>query len=104
MCLGFLQTDVADEVGVGDLVVLGGFSMKNTVPVPLTCLFGNGASYTETMGEESTPFICKKGAFPDGCVRTEEELGKGALFAGRRWSGGESGNMMSVPLVGGALG
>ena len=34
------------------------------------------------MGEESIPFI-RKGAFPDGCVGTEEELGKGALFAGR---------------------
>ena len=44
-------------------------------------LFGSGASYTEAMGEESTPFICK-GVFPDGCIGTEEELCKGALFAG----------------------
>ena len=45
-------------------------------------LFGGGASYTEAMGKESTPFICK-GSLPDGCMGTEEELGKGALFDGR---------------------
>ena len=66
-------------------------------------LFGGGASYTEAMGKESTPIICK-GAFPDGCVGTEEKFGNGALFAGRGWSGGESGDRMSVPLIGGAFG
>ena len=104
MCLGFLRTDVADEVDVGDLVVLGdlGFLDKEYCASAFD-LFGSGASYTEVMGDESTPFICK-GSFLDGCVRTEEKLGKGALFASRGWSGGESGDMMSVSFVGGALG
>ena len=65
-------------------------------------LFDSGASYTEAMGEESTSFICK-GAFPYSCIRTKKEFGKGALFAGCGWSGGESGDMMSIPFVGGAL-
>ena len=60
-------------------------------------------SYPEAMGKESTSFFCK-GAFPDGCVGTEEELGKGALFADCGWSSGKSSNMMSVLLIGGALG
>ena len=66
-------------------------------------MFGSRVSYPEAMGKESTSFFCK-GAFPDGCVGTEEELGKEALFAGRGWSGGKSGDMMIVPLVSGALG
>ena len=54
------------------------------------------------MGEESTPLI-GKGAFPDGCIGTAKELGKGALFSGRWWSGGECGDVVGVSFVGGAL-
>ena len=78
--------------------------MKNTGCAGAFDLFGSGARDIKAMGEESTPFICK-GAFPDGCVGTEKELGKGALFAGRWWSGGKSGDVMSVSFVGcGAFG
>ena len=104
MCFGLLRTDVADEVGVGDFVVLGDLGLLDKKYCARAFdLFDGEASYTEAMGEELTPMICK-GAFPDGCVRTEEKFGKGALFAGRGWSGGESGDGMSVPLIGGALG
>jgi hypothetical protein len=104
MCLGFLPMDVADEVGVGSLVVLGDLGLLDKkYCAGAFDLFGSGATYTEAMGEKLTPFICK-GAFPDSCVGTEEELGNEALFAGCGWSGGESGDMMIVPLVSGALG
>ena len=66
-------------------------------------LLGGGSRSSEAMGEESTPFVCK-GAFPDGCVGTEKELGKGALFAGSWWSGGERGDVVGVSLVVSALG
>ena len=52
----------------------------------------------EAMGEESTPLI-GKGAFPDGCIGTAKELGKGALFSGRWWSGGECGDVVGVSLL-----
>ena len=66
-------------------------------------LFGGGSRDAEAMGEESTPFICK-GAFTDGCVGTEKELGKRALIASRWWSGGERSDVVGVSFVGGALG
>ena len=60
MCLGFLRTDVADEVGLGDFVVLGDLGLLNKkYCVHAFDLFGSGASYTKAMGEELTPFICK---------------------------------------------
>ena len=66
-------------------------------------LFGGGSRGAVAMGEESTLFIRKR-AFPDGCVGTEKELGKGALFAGRWWSGGKRGDVVGVSFDGGALG
>ena len=66
-------------------------------------LFGGGSRDAEAMGEEATPFVCK-GTFPGGGFGTEKELGKGALFAGRWWGGGERGNVVGVSFVGGALG
>ena len=66
-------------------------------------LFGGGSRVAEAMGKESTPFVYK-GAFPDGCVGTEKEIGKGALFAGHWWSGGERGDVVGILFIGGALG
>ena len=106
MCFGLQRMDVANEVGIGDLVVLGDLGLPFLIKYCAGAfdLFGSGASCIEAMGEESTPFICK-GAFPDCCIGTEEELGKkGALFAGRGWSSGEGGDMMSIPLIDGTLG
>ena len=55
------------------------------------------------MGEESTPLV-GKGAFPDSCVGTErKELSKGALFAGRWWSGDDRGDVVGVSFVDGTL-
>ena len=76
-------THVAYEIRVGDLVILGELGLLDEkYCAGAFDLFGGGARDTEAMGEELTPFI-RKGAFPDGCVGTEKELGKGALFAGR---------------------
>ena len=82
MGFGLLETDVADEVCIGDSVILGdlGFFDEEYCSSAFN-LFGGGARDAEVVGEESTPFI-GEGAFPDGCVGTAKELGKGALFSG----------------------
>jgi hypothetical protein len=104
VCFGLLWTDVAYAIRVGDSVILGDLGLLGKkYCAGAFDLFGGGSRSAEAMGEESTPFICK-GAFPDGCVGTEEELGKGALFAGRWWSSGERGDVVGVSFVGGALG
>jgi hypothetical protein len=104
MGFGLLRTDVADEVRVGDSVILGdlGFFDEEYGSSAFD-LFGGGARDAEAVGEEPTAFV-GEGAFPDGCVGTAKELGKGALFAGRWWSSGERGDVMGVSVVGGALG
>ena len=66
-------------------------------------LLGGGSRSSEAMGEESTPFVCK-GAFPDGRIGTEKQLGNGALFSSRWWSSGERGDVVGVSFIGGALG
>ena len=100
----FLWTDVADEICVGESVILGdlGFFGEEYCPDAFY-LCGGGSRDAKAVGEESTPLV-GKGAFLDGCVGTAKELGKGALFAGRWWSGGERGNVVGVSFVGGALG
>ena len=106
VCFGLLRTDVAYEIRVGDSVILGDFLglLNEKYCAGAFDLFGIEArDAAEAMGKESTPFI-HKGAFPDGCVGTEKELGNGALFAGRWWSSGKRSNVMGVSFVGGALG
>jgi hypothetical protein len=104
MGFGLLRTDVADEVCVGDSVILGdlGFLDEEYCSSAFD-LFRGGARDAEAVGEESTPFV-GEGAFPDGCVGTAKELGKGSLLVGRWWSGGERGDVVGVSFVGGALG
>jgi hypothetical protein len=104
MGFGLLGTDVADEVCVGDSVILGdlGFLDEEYCSSAFD-LFRGGARDAEAVGEESTPFV-GEGAFPDGCVGTAKELGKGSLLVGRWWSGGERGDVVGVSFVGGALG
>ena len=99
-------THVAYEIRVGDSVILGDFLglLDEKYCAGAFDLFGSGArDAAKAMGEESTPFI-QKGAFSDGCVGTEKELGNGALFAGCWWSSGKRGDVMGVSFVGGALG
>jgi hypothetical protein len=104
MCLGLLRTDVADEICVGDPVILGDLVLFDEECCPGAFdLFGGGSRDAEAVGEESTPFV-GKGAFPDGCIGTAKEFGKEALFSGRRWSGGERGDVVGVSFVDGALG
>ena len=82
MCLCLLQADVADEICVGDPVVLGDLVLFDEEYCPgAFALFGGGVRDAE--GGESTPFV-GKGAFPDGCVGTAKELSKGALFPSHR--------------------
>ena len=84
MCLGLLRTDVADEICVGGPVVLGNLVLFDEEYCPGAFdLFGGGSRDAKAVGEESTPFV-GKGAFPDGCVETAKELGKGALFSDRQ--------------------
>ena len=104
MCFGLLQTDVAYEIRVGDSWILGDLGLLDEkYCAGAFDLFGGGSRDAKAMGEESTTFICK-GAFLDGYVGTEKELGKGALFAGRWWKSAERGNVVGVSFVGGALG
>ena len=104
MCFGLLWMDVAFEIRVDDSVILRDLGLLGEKYCSGAFdLLGSGSRDAEAMGKESTPFVCK-GAFPDGCVGTEKELGKGALFAGRWWGGGERGNVVGVSFVGGALG
>ena len=105
MRFGFLWTeDVVDKVRVDDSVIFGDLGLVNEEYCAGSLYsFGGGPREAEAMGKESTPFICK-GAFPDGGVGTEEEFGKGALFASRWWSGGERSDVVGVSFVGGALG
>jgi hypothetical protein len=100
MGFGLLGADVADEICVGDPVVLGdlGFFDEEYCSSAFY-LFGGGSRDAEAVGEESTPFV-GKGAFPDGCVGTAKELGKGALFAGCWWSGGERSDVVGLSFVG----
>ena len=104
MCFGLLWTDVAYEICVGDSVILGDLGLFDEKYCSGAFdLLGGGSRDAEAMGEESTSCVCK-GAFPDGCVGTKKELGKGALFAGSWWSGGERCDVVGVAFVGGALG
>ena len=104
MCFGLLWTDVAYEIRVGDSVILGDLGrLDEKYCFGAFDLLGGGSRDAEAMGEESTSCVCK-GAFPDGCVGTKKELGKGALFAGSWWSGGECCDVVGVAFVGGALG
>jgi hypothetical protein len=104
MCFGLLWTDFAYEIRVGDSVILGDLGLRDKkYCFGAFDLLSAESRDAEAMGEESTPFVCK-GAFPDGCVGTEKELGKGALFAGSWWSGGERGDVVGVSLVVSALG
>ena len=83
MCFSLLRMDVAYEIRVGGSVILGDLGLHDEKDCASAFdLFSSGARDIEAMGEESTPFI-HKGEFPDGCVGTDNELGKEALFAGR---------------------
>ena len=104
MGFGLLGMDVADEICVGDSVILGDLGFfDEEYCFSAFDLFGDGTRDAEAVGKESTPLV-GKGAFPDRCVETAKEFGKGALFAGRWWSGGERGDVVGVSFVGGALG
>ena len=104
MCFGFLWTDVADEVCVDDSVIFGDLGLVDEEYWAGSLYsFRSGSREAKAMGKELTPFICK-GAFPDGGIGTEEEFGKGALFAGRWWSGGKRGDVVGKSFVRGALG
>ena len=76
MCLGLLRTEVADEICVGDSVVLGDLGLFNEEYCPgASDLFGGGSRDAEAVGEESTPLV-GKGAFPDARVGAAKELGE----------------------------
>jgi hypothetical protein len=104
MGFGLLGTDVADKVRVGNSVILGDLAfLDEEHRSGAFHLFGGGSRDAEAVGKESTPFV-GKGALTDGCIGTVKELGKGALFLGRWWNGGERGDVVGVSFVGGALG
>ena len=103
MGLCFLWSNVADEVCVGYFAVFGDLGLVDEENGAGSCYFvGAGAIFSDSVGEEATPFIGES-AFPDLCFWASEEFLEGTLFSGDGRGSGQCSDVVSVTVGYGGL-